>query len=356
MSRGKQNGNAVGAMSVCQICKRDDVGAINEALRRGDTVRVVARRHEAGRSAIGEHRTGCLRLEGRGPRPDDGDLIAVTKTSARLPGFVADKPADNVGQERTREPWLLTEPSIDADPNPRARETMDANAALSFVERSLVCADLIAHGQWEGHLSVRRLAAIWNVGAEAVRNHYRAGKVVCAKDRGDTSGILEDTYGSLWRQEREADAQAKKLEDAAEDYEMIGPEDAMVIEARAGAAARLRTTAVRYREVALKARSKLADVAGLVKAGGDVTVNLFNNPQFIAASGRLVDVVQATLDDTGSITARVAARLGAADPALVAAVLAEVNAVLDEKIAAAGKDVAGALGGPHVVETTGEVL
>lgn len=298
----------------CSVCRREDVGAINAALRLGGatgTVRAVADRHGVGKSLLAEHRATCLKLEGRAAKaerePDSEPPLPPPPKVPRVPDKTADKFPDKSGQERTRAP----DNAVDM---PRARGQNDPTAAKTFEERSLFCADMIAAGQWEGRPSVGWLMRVWGVEAVTVRGYHRAGHVRCALDRGPTAALLEDTLGSLGRQEREADAIAKQLEDQATDLEDLGElADVALIEARCNAAVRLRTTAAKYRDIALKARGKLADVGGLVKMS--VSVSVEQDPRV----AEFVDHLLTAIDALGDEIRRALAVHGAQNEGIVPA-------------------------------------
>ncbi len=99
-------------------------------------------------------------------------------------------------------------------------------------------------------------------------------------------------------------------------------------------------------QAAVGALDGIAKNAGLVKAG--IEVNIFEHPQFIAASTRMIDTIQEALAAEEMIAARTAERLGQEVPrAVVTALLTEAQAVVDEKMA-------DAMGRPQIVESTGE--
>ncbi len=305
-------------MSKCIVCERDDVGAINAALRLGGptgTVRAVSDRHGVKRTVLGEHRTECLRLEGRnGPKA----LRTLTR-AVSLP----DKSADNarLSADKQDGDCPREEDEVNAKTVPianvaaRAREPMDPRGAKTFRERSLVCADMLARGQWERHLSAKYLGALWGAEPTTVTAYLRAAQVRCALDGGDTAALLEDTLGSLIRQEREATDLAHGLEETAASYEMIGPDDETDgIEARTEAATRLRQTATKYREIALKARAKMADVGGLIKYQVAVTVD--QDPRVAAFVDHLLNALDAYGDEVRQALAAFGAQNEGVVPAL----------------------------------------
>jgi len=101
-------------------------------------------------------------------------------------------------------------------------------------------------------------------------------------------------------------------------------------------------------QAAVGALDGIARNAELVKAG--VEVKIFEHPQFISASTKMIETVQSTLDAADDLTARVAQRLGQpVSRDVVAALLAEAQAMVDERLAQA-------MGRPQIVEGQGEAV
>jgi hypothetical protein len=99
-------------------------------------------------------------------------------------------------------------------------------------------------------------------------------------------------------------------------------------------------------QAAVGALDGIARNAGLVKAG--VEVNIFEHPQFVTASTRVLETVDGALGAVDDLVARVSERLGRPVPRdVAAALLSEAQAMVDEKMAAA-------LGRPQLVEGQGE--
>lgn len=287
--------------SCCVLGRRSDIGAINAGLRAGMSVREVAKTFGVGKSSVGSHRSDCLKLDEVKPGP-------VKAGREKLAPDAADT-ADSVRGQLG--------PSSGAT---RARLPMDPKDAKTFVEQSLVCADMIATGKWEGRPSVRLLSAIWGLSADAVRDRHQAGTVAAAADRGQLEGERQVAIGALQEQERIAleAFEASKL--------MLGEEGEQLFQAGDS----------KFLAIAQKARAEIARIAGCIpQPGTTVNVNVLQSPQFASASAKLIDTVQGTLDAVDDIAQRAAARLGYPVPrSLAEAVLEEAQALLDERITA----------------------
>ncbi len=207
---------------------------------------------------------------------------------------------------------------------PRARLAPHANGAKTFVEQSLVCADMIATGAWEGRASVRWLSALWDLSADAVRERHRAGAVAAQADRGAIEAERQNGIGALQKQEQMAlDAYENSLVAGNEEDGTLGVGDARLLTA------------------ATNARKEILRVAGCMPQPGAFNVNVYQSPQFIEAQGRIVDSFNAALDvDT------IAAKLPDIDRAIVDRVLAAARALAEDKMVS--------LSGPPIIEGHGE--
>lgn len=284
--------------SCCVLGRRSDIGAINAGLRAGMSVREVAKTFGVGKSSVGSHRSDCLKLDEVKPGPVKAPREKLAPDAADAADTVRGQSAPSSGATRARLP-------------------MDPKDAKTFVEQSLVCADMIAAGKWEGRPSVRLLSAIWGLSADAVRDRHQAGTVAAAADRGQLEAERQVAIGALQEQERIAleAFEASKL--------MLGEE--------AGDA--------KFLAIAQKARAEIARIAGCIpQPGTTVNVNVTTSPQFVAASTRLVDTVHDALDAVDEVAARAAERLGYPVPrALAEAVLQEAARVVDERVATTRK-------------------
>lgn len=130
----------------------------------------------------------------------------------------------------------------------------EARAANDFEARSLLCAKILAKGEWSGLLVSEALRTVWGVERGAISNYLRAGAVVVAASRGDNQELLEDTLGMYRRQERECIHVAHELEG----------------EGRQGEASR-------YRDLAQKARARMTEVTGLLQHR--LTISLEADPR-----------------------------------------------------------------------------
>lgn len=263
-------------MKTCRICKRADVAVISEALRQGMPVRVVADIHKASKTDVGEHRKDCLRLGGRDDRPNPErspkEAAEGPATTLAAPKGGRRKAPDKPGQAGpdSADKDAGTEGATDVPKYrpPRARPPLDPKLATSFDERVLVCADMFATGQMNGHRTAAWLSSLWGVGRDAIAQYRRAGEVVARADRGDTSELMEDALGACRRDEEDALRLAEWLETLGE-FQAAG----------------------RYRELAQKARAKYIEVAGLVTQ--KVSISLEADPR-IAGLWR---VMHATLEE-----------------------------------------------------------
>lgn len=145
----------------------------------------------------------------------------------------------------------------------------DPTKAITFEERALVCADLLLSGRWK-RATAARLAELWGVDRGTVGNYRRAGQIVRASLGLDLEEKLEDTLAHLLRMQEENERQAKQCE-AAKDY----------------------ATAAKYRSIALNARQKYAETAGLVQQR--VSISLESDPR-IAGLWRVLWAALAELD------------------------------------------------------------
>ena len=200
---------------------------------------------------------------------------------------------------------------------------MEAKDAKTFVEQSLVCADMIAAGKWEGRPSVRLLSAVWGLSADSVRDRHQAGTVAAAADRGQLESERQVAIGALQEQERIA------LEAFEASKGVVGDEGEPLF--LAGDA--------KFLAIAQKARAEIARIAGCIpQAGTTIHLNVTTSPQFVAASTRLVDTVHDALDAVDEVAARAAERLGYPVPrALAEAVLQEAARAVDERVTATRK-------------------
>lgn len=159
----------------------------------------------------------------------------------------------------------------------------EALGAVDFESRSLLCSRILAKGEWDGLFVSRALAAAWGVSLDAVTNYRRAGAVANAAARGDTSELLEDTFGSYRTQERECHAASLELERQGRHGE-----------------------ASRYRDLAQKARARITEVAGLLQHR--ITISLEADPRFaglIAAQFNALEAFDALAAQQHAETERV---------------------------------------------------
>jgi hypothetical protein len=292
----------------CPLGRRADIGAISAALRAGMKVREVAKLYGVGKSVVGDHRSGCLKL-------DTEKLVPP----ASVP---------EVSKETPKEEPVRGQSGQGGQPSgaPRARPPTEASAAKSFVEQSLVCADMIAEGKWLGRPSVRFLSALWGLSADAVRDRHQAGVVAAAADRGRIEAERQVSIGAFQEQERialEAFEASKSVLDEGGNPLFTAGEP-------------------KFLAVAQKARSEIAKIAGCVTPPPAVVVNLGADPAFAAAARRYVDAVQGVLGAAPQIAARLAETLPGASAALVSAVLAEAAVMLEERLAPPALPEAGA--------------
>lgn len=290
--------------SCCALGRRADIGAINAALRAGMGVREVAKTFGVGKSVVGEHRAECLRLDGATSKPRA--VTAETRVEKGPREEVADS-ADTVRGQSGQVSGAL-----------RARLPTDPNDAKTFTEQSLVCADMIAAGRWEGRTTVRWLSALWGLSGEAVRARHQAGTVVAQADRGHIESERQVAIGALQEQERVAleAFEASKLILDEEGEQTFGAGDP------------------KFLAIAQKARSEMARIAGCVpQAATTVNVNFAEDPKFREAARRFVDAVQDVLGASSSIVERLAARNVSVSVEAAAAVLAEAEAILCERFA-----------------------
>lgn len=129
---------------------------------------------------------------------------------------------------------------IEARVQPTARIAPDFAMAFTPEARSLVCADILASGEWR-NATASKLAAAWGVDRGAVANYRRAAHAVLAATGLDLEEKLTDTLAHLTRMQEENEEQARVLE-AQSDHDR----------------------AVSYRTIALNARARFAEVAGLL--------------------------------------------------------------------------------------------
>lgn len=284
----------------CALGRRADIGAINAALRSGMKVREVAKLYGVGKTVVGEHRATCLKLDTKPP--------ATT---------LEDQQESSESQPKEANGGVVRGQSGQPSGAPRARLENDPKDAKTFVEQSLVCADMIAEGRWLGRPSVRFLSALWGLSADAVRDRHQAGVVAAAADRGRIEAERQVAIGALQKQEQIA------LAAFSESKSVLDEEGNPSFSAGDS----------KFLAIAQKARSEIAKIAGCVTPPPPVTVNLGADPRFMEAARRYVDTVQSVLADVPAIEVRVAARLGSAVPSeVIAAVLAEADALIGERV------------------------
>lgn len=316
----------------CAIGKRPDAGAINAALRNHMNVRDVASLYGIGKTLVGDHRKNCLRLPDARPRKsatDGPDLVPVDVLDEVRRETSADKRADSGqarGQPESRAPRIdptdkeegdgeshaISAPIVEA---PRARHIPHAKDAKTFLEQSLVCADMIAKGVWEGRPSVRWLSALWGMSVEAVRDRHRAGEVAAKADRGHIDAERQNAIGALQEQERLAlDAYEESKTAVDEEGNLVGGDAKLLA-------------------VAVKARTEIARIAGCIPQTGSVTVNVLQSVEFKTAQTQLVDTVYGACEETSVIAERAAAQLGEPVSARVAsAVMDALMGLLAERM------------------------
>lgn len=283
----------------CSLGRRCDIGGINAALRSGMSVREVAKTFGVGKTVVSDHRAECLKLE--------AVKKAAPSVSAAEPpkeAEAADSPDSVRGQSG--------QPTV----APRARLPTEAKDAKTFVEQSLVCADMVASGKWEGRASVRWLSALWGISIEAVRERHRAGVVAAEADRGHIEAERQVAIGALQEQERIA------LEAFEASKGVVDEEGQLLFSAGDP----------RLLAIAQKARAEIARIAGCIPQGTTVNVNVETDPKFRAAAQRFVDVVQDVLGAPEELAERLA-RLGTPVPSdIIAQVLAAADASIAERL------------------------
>lgn len=146
------------------------------------------------------------------------------------------------------------EQAIPPPAEPTARKALDVANAATFEERSLVCAELLATGRWTT-ATASELAESWGESTAAISNYRRAGQVARAAEGLDLAEKTEDTLGHLLRMQEQNERIATALETKNEHGD-----------------------AARYRALALQARAKYAEVAGLVQQ--KVSVSIEVDPRF----------------------------------------------------------------------------
>lgn len=302
--------------SCCAVGRRGDVGAINAALRAGMKVREVSTLYGIGRTVVGDHRKHCLRLDDPRPKAEEGPPAPRPEPAREAPPDSEDELADS-GQ-----------PVRELFEAPRARLTPHAKEAKTFTEQSLVCADMIAAGAWEGRPSTRWLSALWGLSAEAVRERHRAGAVAAQADRGAIEAERQNSIGALQEQERMA------LE-AFEASRLGADED------EDGGGSAIGVGDPRLLAAATNARKEIARVAGCMPQAGTFAVNIYQSPEFIKATTTIVESFQGALDADA-----VAVLLPDVDREVVARVLNAARGLADDRMAS--------LSGPPAIETTGE--
>jgi hypothetical protein len=287
----------------CALGRRADVGAINAALRSGMGVRAVAKLYGVGKTSVGDHRAICLKLD--------------PVSAAPVPPDPPPSPSPRETPKEESKPDGVRGQSGQVSGAPRARLAMDPSEAKSFVEQSLVCADMIAEGKWFGRPSVRHLSALWGLSADAVRDRHQAGVVAAQADRGRIEAERQVAIGAFQEQERIAleafEASKSVLDEEGNPLSTAGEP--------------------KFLAVAQKARAEIAKIAGCVAPPQSVVVNFGTDPAFVAAARRYVETVEGVLGSPAPIVARVSARLGEVAPDVVEAVLDAAADLLAERLA-----------------------
>lgn len=192
--------------------------------------------------------------------------------------------------------------TVPADPS-HARAPESITPAKTLAERMAYIVSRMGFGTWDSARDTPRCAAAWGLHEDTVRTTVRHILEGRRMNRGDVAEREEEALAFYaWQVE---DLQAV-LKDCVE------PDEKAKVHAR--------LTEVRGR----------MDAVAIPRAG---TVNNFNfatDPRFLEAAQKYVDTVQEVLDSAAVIAGRLSA-----DPALVASVLTEADALLRERLTVA---------------------
>lgn len=239
------------------------------------------------KSAVERHKHRCLRVG------EPFDVPEVKDPPVRGP--VQTVPEVSQGQR--------PEAGIPAESVSRGRAPETVTPAKTLLERTAYVVSQMAAGTWDSPRDIPRCAETWGLHPQSVRDEVRVIFAARRLDRGDVEQREEESLAFY----------AWQLEDLrAVLTDCTDPEEKAKVHARI-----------------TEVRGRMDLVGGL---GGKATVNNFNfgtDQRFIDAARRYVDTVQ----DVLASAAAIAARLGAVDPDVVAAVLAEAEALLDERLA-----------------------
>lgn len=293
----------------CHVGRRSDVNDINAAFAAGDSVgQVMAAFKGLSRGSIGRHRSKCLAV-GNIPGNDPGTDAGTGTVRPRQQPPVRRASNESTAGTHSRNAGNVV-------PLRRTVKLTDAYGITAPEEQTTFIARLIEGHAFFFRSTLEWLASAWRLESNEVRERYRLAVQRISVDKQVECAEKEVNLAALETQEAAAWREFKRLR-------VSEP-----------------TTAKGYLQLALKARTEYADLAGLRRSKVDVNVNIWTQPEFVMA----VDaVVESSLDacipradaDFMAMVREAEEKLGVKiDPAVAAAILEIASGRVEAKLQA----------------------